>query len=287
MKIGKSINSAKGYWADDLNAESNKKILQALRDAMYELYDGQTIGNVDLVVYNIQKGVSNYVYYFKIEFVDLDNPNDSVYLYVACDEQSKGKFKCYLTEYTISEPLDRNTGAIESFIIRMSGSKEALSHEIKRIAGGIFNNDSQGVESSMNIRRNRVTANKRRAVKAASSDMRTQFQSFLNKVDREVSNALYQYGDAVWTVKGTMSNDENGYWFELNLWCDREEAGTVNIEVDISSNYRTSTDEYVVSVPDSNQIQAEGNSFDDILDTCVGELIRLAEDYENFVRIEY
>lgn len=117
-----------------------------------------------------------------------------------------------------------------------------------------------------------------------ASDMRTQFQSFLNKVDHVVSNTLYQYGDAVWTVKGTVSNDENGYWFELNLYCDAEEAGTVNIEVDTSSNYRTSTDEYVVSVPDSDEIQAEGNSFADVYDTCVGELIRLAEDYENFVR---
>lgn len=172
MKIRKSINSAKGYWADDLNAENNKKILQALRDAMYELYNGQTIGNVDIGVYNIEKGVSNYVYYFKIEFADLDNPYDSVYLYVACDEQSKGKFKCYLTEYTISEPLDMNTDTIESFIIRMSGSKEALSHEIKRIAGGIFNNNTQGVESNMKIRRNRVTANKRRTVKAAYKEIR-------------------------------------------------------------------------------------------------------------------
>ena len=117
--------------------------------------------------------------------------------------------------------------------------------------------------------------------------MRIQFQSFLDKVDRELDSVLFQYGDAVWSVKGTMSNDENGYWFELNLYCDDEEAGTVNIEVDTSSNYRTSTDEYVVSVPDSDEIQAEGNSFDDILDTCVGELIRLAEDYENFVRAEY
>ena len=253
---------------------------------MFELYDGQTIGNVEIQVYNTQKAVSDYSYYFKIEFVDLDNPNDSVYLYVVCDAQSMGKFKCYLTEYTISEPFDRNTDTLESFIIRMSGSKDALSHEIKRIAGGIFNNNSQGVESSMKIRRNRVTANKRRAVKAASSDMRTQFQSFLDKVDRKLDSALFQYEDAVWGVKGTMSNDENGYWFELNLYCDGEEAGTVNIEVN-DSNYRTSTTEYVVSVPDSDEIQAEGNSFDDILETCVGELIRLAEDYENFVRIKY
>lgn len=119
-----------------------------------------------------------------------------------------------------------------------------------------------------------------------ASGMRTQFQSFLSKVDKEVSDALYQYGDARWDVKGTMSSGDGSYWFELNLWCDGEEAGTVNIEVN-GDTYSTSTDAYVVSVDDSDEIQAEGNSFDDIYDTCVGELIRLAEDYENFVRTDY
>ena len=133
------------------------------------------------------------------------------------------------------------------------------------------------------------TRSRRRSIKASNNtqsqfDVRTQFQSFLTKVDREVSNALYQYDDAIWNVKGTMSVDSEGYWFELNLWCDREEAGTVNITVDTNSNYRTATDAYVVTVPDTDEIQAEGNSFDDVYETCVGELLRLAEDYVNFVR---
>ena len=287
MKIRKSINSAYGYFDDRVNAENNKKVLQTLRTAMFELYDGQTIGNSEIFVEDVKDGVVAGNCCFNIYFVDIEDPLEEYTLVVTSTAQSMGKFLCILTPWGgTSEPYGRDPLAIEKFIISMSGSKDALSHEIKRIAGGIFNDNSQGVESSMKIRRNRVTANKRRAVKAASSDMRTQFQSFLNKVDRDVSNALYQYGDAVWTVKGTMTNDENGYWFELNLWCDREEAGTVNIEVN-GSNYRTSTDEYVVSVFDSDELQVEGNSFDDIFDTCVDELIRLAEDYENFVRTDY
>ena len=124
----------------------------------------------------------------------------------------------------------------------------------------------------------------RRTVKANYSNMRLEFQSFLSRVDKEVSDALYQYGDALWDVKGTMNSGGDGsYWFELNLWCENEEAGTVNIEVE-NGTYHTSTAAYVVSVPDSDEIQAEGNSFADVYDTCVGELIRLAEDYENFVR---
>lgn len=117
-----------------------------------------------------------------------------------------------------------------------------------------------------------------------ASSFRTDFQKFLGDVDREVSDALYQYDDAMWEVKGTMSpGDDGSYWFELNLWCDGEEAGTVNIEYN-GDTFLTNTDAYVVSVPDSDEIQAEGKSFADVYDTCVGELIRLAEDYVNFVR---
>lgn len=117
-----------------------------------------------------------------------------------------------------------------------------------------------------------------------ASSFRTDFQKFLGDVDREVSDALYQYDDAMWEVKGTMSpGDDGSYWFELNLWCDGEEAGTVNIEYN-GDTFLTNTDAYVVSVSDSDEIQAEGNSFADVYDTCVGELIRLAEDYVNFVR---
>lgn len=131
-----------------------------------------------------------------------------------------------------------------------------------------------------------IKSSRRKPVKASYSSMRSVFQSFLGKVDKEVSDALYQYGDARWDVKGTMSSGDGSYWFELNLWCDDEEAGTVNIEVN-GDTYNTNTDAYVVSTDDSDEIQAEGKSFDDIYDTCVGELIRLAEDYENFVRTDY
>ena len=276
MKIRKSINSARGYFDDMANAENNKKILQTLATDLYDELDDTKIGDVTISVDDmVRSTVTEGAYKIWIS-IDPTDYRDELTLEIISTADGRGKFICRVYDFDMI-PIDE-------FTIRMSGSKQAVIDKINELVAGI--NNSQGVESSMKIRRNRVTANKRRAVKAATSDMRTQFQSFLNKVDREVSNALYQYGDAVWTVKGTMSNDENGYWFELNLWCDREEAGTVNIEVN-GSNYRTSTDEYVVSVPDSDQIQAEGNSFDDILDTCVGELIRLAEDYENFVRIEY
>ena len=137
-----------------------------------------------------------------------------------------------------------------------------------------YNEKSEAFEHGVKASRRTVCA----------SSFRTDFQKFLGDVDREVSDALYQYDDAMWEVKGTMSpSDDGSYWFELNLWCDGEEAGTVNIEYN-GDTFLTNTDAYVVSVSDSNEIQAEGNSFADVYDTCVGELIRLAEDYVNFVR---
>lgn len=277
MKIRKSINSATGYWADDINAENNKRILQTLAKSLYDNFDSSEIDGVTIYVDDVVRNTTtNGAYKINI-YLDPSDYRLEKKIDIISTADGRGKF--------ILRVFDNNLNEIEEIKIPISGCKQAVIDKINELVAGI--NNSQGVESSMKIRRNRVTANKRRAVKCSSSDMRTQFQSFLDKVDRELDSALFQYGDAVWSVKGTMSNDENGYWFELNLYCDDEEAGTVNIEVDTSSNYRTSTDEYVVSVPDSDEIQAEGNSFDDILDTCVGELIRLAEDYESFVRAEY
>lgn len=277
MKIRKSINSARGYWADDLNAENNNKILQTLAKSLYDNFDSSEIDGVTIYVDDVVRSTTTDGAYKINIYLDPSDYRLEKKIDIISTADGRGKF--------ILRVFDNSLNKIEEIKIPISGCKQAVIDKINELVAGI--NNSQGVESSMKIRRNRVTANKRRAVKASYSSMMTIFQSFLTKVDKEVSDALYQYGDALWDVKGTMNSGGDGsYWFELNLWCENEEAGTVNIEVN-DSNYRTSTTEYVVSVPDSDEIQAEGNSFDDIFDTCVGELIRLAEDYENFVRTDY
>lgn len=277
MKIRKSINSARGYFDDRVNTKNNKQALQALAEALADELNGKNINGVTITVDDYVRNATGGKDKYKFTiYIDTPNYSDDRWFEVWSDAGKNFHGHIYDDSFVqITDPFD----------ISVRGSKQAVIDKIYEITDNLIQ-VPKGVESSMKIRRSRINANKRRAVKAASSDMRTQFQSFLNKVDRDVSNALYQYGDAVWTVKGTMTNDENGYWFELSLWCDREEAGTVNIEVN-GSNYRTSTDEYVVSVFDSDEIQVEGNSFDDIFDTCVDELIRLAEDYENFGRTDY
>ena len=163
-KFTKRPIKASGYWADDVNADSNKKILQALRDAMYNEYGGHVIKNVDIEVYDVESGVSAGNYYFEIEFINLDTTED-VGLYVTSTAQSMGKFLCILSKYGVSEPYSRNRDALEKFTIRMSGSKDALSHEIERIAGSFFDgNTSQEVESSV------TSAPKRQAIKASEAE---------------------------------------------------------------------------------------------------------------------
>lgn len=134
--------AASGYFADDLNADSNYKILQTLRTAMFDKYDGKVLDGVELQVYRPQKAVSEYSYYFKIEFVSTDDINDSISLYVISDAQSRGKFLCVLTEHGLAEPFESKwSGAQDTFKIPMSGSKNALSQEVERIAGELSDNN--------------------------------------------------------------------------------------------------------------------------------------------------
>lgn len=156
------------------------------------------------------------------------------------------------------------------------------NHTARGVSPTEWFNDNMNIDAACG---KKSIKSSRKPVKASTSDMRTEFQNFLGKVDKEVSDALFQYDDAQWGVQGTMNpSGDDSYWFELNLMCDGEEAGTVNVESN-NSDFGTSTSELAVTVSDSDEVQAEGSSFDEIYDTCVSELIRLAEDYVNFVRI--
>ncbi|MBP5433694.1 hypothetical protein [Ruminococcus sp.] len=198
---------------------------------------------------------------------------------------NKTAIKCTGDNYKVSQlrkmlnDIDYDNNPNWSHAILKSGSSKGIILD----AGAInllidyYTNVYEPVDASTN----------RRAIKANTSSFRTEFQSFLDRVDRQVSDALYQYDDAMWDVKGTMAPGDHSYWCELNLYCDGEEAGTVNIECTEESGTKVRTDALVVTVSDSDTIQSYGNSFDDIYNECVGELIRLAEDYVNFVRIKY
>jgi len=227
--------------------------------------------------------------------VDVDFDIDNIF-----EDAPLNSYICVLVQY--SEDVDWKTFSpykdVKPYVLRVAGDFGLRRTEdriedygtwmyfvLKGAANSLYVADGS-VDIDAACGKRSIKSSRRKPVKASQSSMMVVFQSFLSKVDKEVSDALYQYGDARWDVKGTMSSGDGSYWFELNLWCDGEEAGTVNIEVN-GDTYSTSTDAYVVSTDDSDTIQDEGNSFDDIYDTCVSELIRLAEDYENFVRTDY
>lgn len=285
MKIRKSINSARGYFDDKANAENNKKILQTLATNLYDELNDAEIDGVTITVDDVVRSTATDGAYKIWVNIDPADYRDELTLEIISTPDGGGKFICKVYDY--------NMVSIDQFTIRMSGSKQAVIDKINELVAGI--NNSQGVESSMKIIRNRITANKRRVVKAAVEGnldvlaIKKQFPAFFDRVDSGLNKAFaddYEYRD--FTIRADQYEDEDGVMFDIVLahghdyYADAEEVGDVSIECLITNDYP-----FVVIVNDSDTIQAEGNSFDEIYDTCVGELIRLAEDYVNFVGVEY
>lgn len=154
MKIRKSINSAKGYWADDLNAENNKKILQTLANSLYDEFADSSIIAVDDI---IRSTATEGAYALNI-YIDPPNYEDEKHIRIISTADGRGKFICRV--------YDSDMNLIEEDTISMSGCKQAVINKIDDLISTI-DLKSNGIGSSMKIRKNRVTANKRRSVKSA------------------------------------------------------------------------------------------------------------------------
>ena len=290
MKIRKSINSARGYFDDEINTQNDIKLLQVVNSFLYDYYYGNRVNGATIMM---DKYIDSEGHHYEGVpemdiLIDPHKHGDDRWLivYAFPDKSRRGRFVGILYGHDGKNEL-------EQFDIPMSGCSQFIINKIDEITSG-FN--SQGVESSMKIIRNRITANKRRVVKAAVEGnldvqaIKKQFPAFLDRVDSGLNKAFaddYEYRD--FTIRADQYEDEDGVMFDIVLahghdyYADAEEVGDVSIECLITNDYP-----FVVIVNDSDEIQAEGNSFDDIFDTCVGELIRLAEDYENFViRTDY
>lgn len=162
MKIRKSINSATGYWADDVNAENNKRVLQTLAKSLYDNFDSSEIDGVTIYVDDVVRNTTtNGAYKINI-YLDPSDYRLEKKIDIISTADGRGKF--------ILRVFDNNLNEIEEIKIPISGCKQAVIDKINELVADI--NNSQGVESSMKIRRNRVTANKRRAVKAAYKELR-------------------------------------------------------------------------------------------------------------------
>jgi len=164
LKIRKSINSARGYFDDDANAKNDLNIMSTLARTLYDCYHDTKSNGIPIIAdYVVDPSGMFGVPEFSF-LIDTPRYVDELWVvvYAFPRETKKGK----LTGRLLAEDGDT---IIEEFDIPMSGSKQFIINKIDEITSGI---NSQGVESSMKIRRNRVTANKRRAVKAAYKEIR-------------------------------------------------------------------------------------------------------------------
>ena len=162
MKIRKSINSARGYFDDRTNAENNKKVLQTLATNLYDELNDAEIDGVTITVDDVVRSTATDGAYKIWVNIDPADYRDELTLEIISTPDDRGKFICKVYDF--------NMVSIDQFTIRMSGSKQAVIDKINELVAGI--NNSQGVESSMKIIRNRITANKCRAVKAAYKEIR-------------------------------------------------------------------------------------------------------------------
>jgi len=208
----KRVSAAKGYWADDLNAENNRKILQTLRDAIADKYDSCEIGAICIVVYDVQSGVRVGNYSFEVEFVNVDTTDD-ISLYVASSPESRGKLVCVLTEYGLSEPYGKDISAQDTFTIPMSGSKNALSQKIEEIAEELSTGSVEGACGKKRTVKASAAAKKRKAIKA--SGIQDDIVMYFNG-DNVYQGSVYDLADA---VENLCYDDEVNAKFQE--WCNQ------------------------------------------------------------------
>ena len=154
MKIRKSINSARGYFDDRTNAENNKKILQTLANSLYDEFADSSIIAIDDI---LRSTVTDGAYKLNI-YIDPPNYKDEKHIQIISTADGRGKFICRV--------YDSDMNLIDEDTISMSGCKQVVINKIDDLISTI-DLKSNGIGSSMKIRKNRVTANKRRSVKSA------------------------------------------------------------------------------------------------------------------------
>jgi hypothetical protein len=171
------------------------------------------------------------------------------------------------------------------------------NHTARGVSPTEWFNDNMNIDAACG--KKSIKSSKRKPVRAAVesnpdiSTIQNQFPVFLGEIKDEfesMTDDVYEYWDTKdaddpidnyyepFRVEGTKFISERTLVdFELNLWYGRTEVGTVLITYNAEEDVP-----FTVTVSDSDTVQAEGNSFDDIYDVCLSELERLAEDYANF-----
>lgn len=181
----KRVAAAKGYWADDINAESYRKILKALDDYLIANYDGKTIGDVEIGVSelrNIKDGKGSKI---EVEFYSPDYEKDTK-LEVISAPDLRSKFLCRVSvdPFKFDEELE----------IPQSGSKQIVVDKINEIANRL---SGSAVESSCKTKKTvkaSAAAKKRKAIKASgiTDDIVIYFNG-----DNVYQGSIYDMADAI------------------------------------------------------------------------------------------
>ena len=208
----KSVKAgASGRWADDLNSANNRNILDALEQSVASQYHNTTIDGVKILVHDVRATVAKGAYKFEVVFLPKDYDNDAS-LEVISDANSRGKFLCRVK--------DSNANIVDTFDIRMSGSKQAIFDKINEIANSL----SSTVESA--CRKKSVKASKKFGIKAsASAKRRKAVKGSKTNNHKYVKAYIDEYPDWVydWSESKTGKNKKL-YDAKLDEWYDMAES---------------------------------------------------------------
>lgn len=200
----KRVAAAKGYWADDVNAENYRKILQALDDYLIANYDGKTIGGVEIGVSklrSVKNGIGS-----KIEI-----------MFYCPDYNKDTKLEIITAPELRSKFLGRVSAAPfkfdDEFMIRQSGCKQVVVDKINEIADMLSNGSIEGVCGKKRTVKASYSAKKRKAIKA--SGIQNDIVMYFNG-DNVYQGSVYDLADA---VENLCYDDEVNAKFQE--WCNQ------------------------------------------------------------------
>jgi hypothetical protein len=159
------------------------------------------------------------------------------------------------------------------------------NHTARGVSPTEWFNDNMNIDAACG--KKSIKSSRRKSVKAAVEGnldvptIKKQFPAFLDRVEAGLLRAFgdaYEYRD--FTIDGTQFGGATDVDFEIILshghdyYADAGEVGSITIEC-----YSDNDFPFIVYASDSDTVQAEGDSFNDIYETCVSELVRIAEDF--------
>lgn len=200
----KKVSAAQGYWADDINAESYRKILQTLNDYLIANYDGKTIGDVEIGVSGLRSVKNGIGSKIEIMFYCPDYNKDTKLEIISAPEL-RSKF--------LGRVSDAPFKFDDEFMIRQSGCKQVVVDKINEIADMLSNGSIEGACGKKHTVKASTAAKKRKAIKA--SGIQNDIVMYFNG-DNVYQGSVYDLADA---VENLCYDDEVNAKFQE--WCNQ------------------------------------------------------------------